>query len=170
MLGTGARPLALGALGLSLLAVLGCPAPVPPPIPPEQELIAKGRDLFFKERFDGNGRTCGTCHPAENNFALDASFIATLPPENPLFVAEFTPALRENFENPKLIRRLIGEGNPHRQNHVRGRSESNDHCLGRVGHPSRATYRTHEDLRRPQQATISQQERHAGRPSNGFTH
>jgi mono/diheme cytochrome c family protein len=104
MLGTGARPLALGAIALSLLAVLGCPAPVPPPIPPEQELIAKGRDLFFKETFDGNGRTCGTCHPAENNFALDASFIATLPPENPLFVAEFTPALRENFENPKLMR------------------------------------------------------------------
>jgi hypothetical protein len=67
-------------------------------------MIAKGRDLFFKETFDGNGRTCGTCHPAENNFALDAAFIATLPPDNPLFVAEFIPALRQNFENPKLMR------------------------------------------------------------------
>ncbi len=106
MLRKRTRPLALVVVAVALLAVLGCPAPPTPPIPPEQELIAKGRDLFFKETFGGNGRTCGTCHPAENNFALDAAFIATLPPDNPLFVAEFTPALRENFENPKLMRNI----------------------------------------------------------------
>ncbi|MGH9844700.1 MAG: hypothetical protein ACREEM_38775, partial [Blastocatellia bacterium] len=62
------------------------------------KLIARGRDLFFKETFNGNGRTCGTCHPAENNLTIDPAFIATLPPDNPLFVAEFNPALKENFE------------------------------------------------------------------------
>ncbi len=72
--------------------------------PPLDPLVAKGRDLFFNETFDGNGRTCGTCHPAENNFAIDPLFIATLPDDDPLFVAEFVPALAENFENPRLMR------------------------------------------------------------------
>src|SRR5439155_8512230 len=58
------------------------------------QLIAKGRDLFFNETFAGNGRTCGTCHPAENNFTIDPAFIATLPKDNPLFVAEFNPDLK----------------------------------------------------------------------------
>src|SRR5262249_60722116 len=66
-------------------------------------LIAKGADLFFNERFDGNGRTCGTCHRAENNLTLDPTFIATLPADDPLFVAEFNPALAE-LENPMLMR------------------------------------------------------------------
>ncbi len=78
----------------------------PPPRTPdaEGELIARGREIFFNETFQGNGRTCGTCHPAENEFTLDPAFIATLPPTDPLFVAEFTPALRRGFENPRLMR------------------------------------------------------------------
>jgi hypothetical protein len=88
-----------------LLAVLGpsgCKT-MPPP-DPQSQLIAKGRDIFFNETFAGNGRTCGSCHPAENNFTIDPAFIATLPKDNPLFVAEFNPALKENFENPALMR------------------------------------------------------------------
>jgi cytochrome c peroxidase len=69
-------------------------------------LVTKGAELFFNETFRGNGRTCGTCHPAENNFTIDPKFIATLPANDPLFVAEFTPALAENFENPKLMRKV----------------------------------------------------------------
>lgn len=56
-------------------------------------LVKLGEKLFFQETFKGNGRTCGTCHPAENNFTLDPAFIATLPPKNPLFVAEFNDDL-----------------------------------------------------------------------------
>jgi hypothetical protein len=78
-------------------------APAPPP-DPGAELIEKGRQLFFNETFAGNGRTCGTCHPTENNLTIDPAFIATLPKDNPLFVAEFTPALKANFENPRLMR------------------------------------------------------------------
>jgi len=69
-------------------------------------LILQGADLFFSETFDGNGRTCGTCHPAENNFTIDPEFIATLPDRDPLFVAEFVGALKENFEKPELMRQL----------------------------------------------------------------
>jgi len=70
----------------------------------ERALIAKGERLFFNETFNGNGRTCGTCHRAEANFGINPAFIATLPDDDPLFVAEFNPDLKFNFENPKLMR------------------------------------------------------------------
>jgi hypothetical protein len=89
-------------LGLLVAGLAGCKTAPPPDR--QSPLVAKGRDLFFNETFAGNGRTCGTCHPAENNFTLDPAFIATLPDDNPLFVAEFIPALRQNFENPALMR------------------------------------------------------------------
>src|SRR4029453_5161545 len=69
----------------------------------QADLIAQGEKIFFTETFEGNGRTCGTCHPAENNFTIDPAFIATLPPDDPLFVAEFNPALA-TLENPRLMR------------------------------------------------------------------
>ncbi len=70
-----------------------------------QEQLAFGEQLFFEETFDGNGRTCGTCHPAENNFTIDPAFISKLPDKDPLFVAEFKPELAE-LENPILLREL----------------------------------------------------------------
>ena len=93
------------ALICSLMLMVGCHMPSPPPTPdPDAELIEKGRQIFFNETFEGNGRTCGSCHPAENNFAIDPAFIASLPDDDPLFVAEFNPDLKENFENPRLMR------------------------------------------------------------------
>jgi cytochrome c peroxidase len=67
------------------------------------QLISRGAQLFFQETFSGNGRTCGTCHPARHNFTIDADFIATLPNNDPLFVAEFNPALAQ-LERPQLMR------------------------------------------------------------------
>ncbi len=73
-------------------------------------LVDEGEDLFNNETFDGNGRTCATCHPAINNFTLDKEFIASLPPDDPLFVAEVIPDLNHElngglfFENPVLMR------------------------------------------------------------------
>jgi len=67
------------------------------------ELVARGADLFFNETFDGNGRTCGTCHPAENSFTIDPKFIAQLPPDDPLFVAETVEGL-EGLDDPLLLR------------------------------------------------------------------
>ncbi len=69
------------------------------------QLVKLGRFLFNNETFNGNGRTCGTCHPAENNFTIDPQFIATLPPNNPLFVAETNPVLAD-LEDPVLLRTL----------------------------------------------------------------
>ena len=73
-----------------------------------EALVARGENLFFNETFGGNGRTCGTCHPSENNLTIDPEFIATLPSNDPLFVAEFNPNLKCDpkcrFENPALMR------------------------------------------------------------------
>jgi len=69
------------------------------------DLVAAGETLFFEEEFEGNGRTCGTCHPATNNFTIDPEFIAMLPPDDPLFVAETNPALA-GLENPVLMRQF----------------------------------------------------------------
>jgi cytochrome c peroxidase len=67
-------------------------------------LVAEGARLYFNEQFQGNGRTCATCHPAVNNFTIDPEFISKLRDDDALFVAEFTPALSQNFEKPTLMR------------------------------------------------------------------
>jgi mono/diheme cytochrome c family protein len=103
--GRSARLRIAGSLlaGFAALAAALAACQTRPP-DPKADLIAKGRDLFFNETFGGNGRTCGTCHREEDNFSITPSFIATLPKDDPLFVAEFVPALRQNFENPRLMR------------------------------------------------------------------
>lgn len=65
--------------------------------------VCVGANIFFRETFDGNGRTCATCHRVERNFAIDPAFIATLPANDFLFVAEFNSALR-NLERPAQMR------------------------------------------------------------------
>jgi len=66
-------------------------------------LVARGAELFFNETFGGNGRTCGTCHRAENNLTIDPKFIKKLPQNDALFVAENNPALA-TMERPALMR------------------------------------------------------------------
>jgi hypothetical protein len=97
-----ARAAAFGAL-TSLLPALWAATASPSP---DGDLVARGRGIFFNETFNGNGRTCSTCHREERNFTIDPAFIATLPPNDPLFVAEFNPDLRRNFENPRLMRQF----------------------------------------------------------------
>lgn len=73
---------------------------------PNDELIARGKEIFFNETFNGNGRTCGTCHRLDNNFTIDPEYIATLPADDPLFAAEFNPELKQHFESPRLLRQF----------------------------------------------------------------
>lgn len=80
--------------------------PIPNPSTPLQHSITRGRESFFNETFNGNGRTCGTCHRENGNLTIDAEFIDDLPPNDPIFVAEFIPALASNFENPVLMRKF----------------------------------------------------------------
>ena len=80
--------------------------PIPNPSTPLQHSITRGRKSFFNETFNGNGRTCGTCHRENGNLTIDAEFIEDLPPNDPIFAAEFIPALANNFENPKLMRKF----------------------------------------------------------------
>lgn len=69
------------------------------------EQIAKGREIFINETFDGNGRTCATCHRLDNNHTIDPQYIAKLPPDDPLFVAEYDQNLAE-LEKPALMRQF----------------------------------------------------------------
>lgn len=91
------------SLVIALLSATGCADPPPRPVP-GTESIVEGRRLFFEETFAGNGRTCGTCHPARNNLTLDPAFIATLPADDALFVADTSSELGRRFENNTLIR------------------------------------------------------------------
>jgi len=75
-------------------------------VPSLDPLVARGAKLFFNETFNGNRRTCGSCHRAENNLTIDPQFIATLPRRDPLFVAEFDANLSKDFEKPLLMRKL----------------------------------------------------------------
>ena len=64
-----------------------------------------GGDLFFRETFNGNGRSCATCHPVAHNMTIDPAFIATLPANDPLFVAQNGPA-HANLEVPAKMRQF----------------------------------------------------------------
>ena len=100
------QPILVGIMVfLGLTAFSACQPESPQPTPQEL-LIAKGERIFFNETFNGNGRTCGTCHRREDNFAISPNFIATLPATDALFVAEFNPDLRKNFEKPQLMRQF----------------------------------------------------------------
>ncbi len=102
------EPTSFAALAQAPFKLL-IPAPAYAADPPNlAALVAAGEHLFFNETFGGNGRTCGTCHPAENNFTIDPKFIARLArqrPRDPLFVAEFNPDLRD-LEKPELMRKF----------------------------------------------------------------
>jgi cytochrome c peroxidase len=65
--------------------------------------ICVGAELFFRDEFGGNGRSCASCHPASNNFTIDAEFIDSLPNNDPLFVAENDEDLA-GLERPDLLR------------------------------------------------------------------
>jgi hypothetical protein len=80
--------------------------PIPNPTTPLEQSITRGRQSFFNETFNGNGRTCGTCHRENGNLTIDPEFIDDLAPNDPLFAAEFIPALANNFENPTLMRKF----------------------------------------------------------------
>jgi cytochrome c peroxidase len=65
--------------------------------------VCVGAELFFRDEFGGNGRSCASCHPADNNYTIDPDFISQLPNNDPLFVAELVPALA-GLERPDLMR------------------------------------------------------------------
>lgn len=98
----GALEKTLGANGQPLSAVAhGCfsdPRVTSGLVPLD---VCAGARVFFDETFDGNGRTCATCHRVENSFTVDPAFIATLDASDPLFVAETRPALAD-LETPHL--------------------------------------------------------------------
>lgn len=81
----------------------------------DSDLLNEGRRLFFDETFEGNGRSCGTCHLENDNLALSLESIAALPAHDPLFIVEqeyrldgSLNALFNEFrmEQPALMRKV----------------------------------------------------------------
>lgn len=80
----------------------------------------QGHNLFMFETFNGNGRTCATCHQPDIGFGLNPTKISFMNPTDPLFVAENDPALAD-LENSCLLHgnrglnleNIDGIGNPH---------------------------------------------------------
>ncbi len=65
--------------------------------------VALGADLFFRGTFEGNGRTCGTCHPVSHNLTIDPDFIAGLPGTDPLFVGDEVTGTVPGLERTALL-------------------------------------------------------------------
>jgi hypothetical protein len=91
--------------------------------------VCAGADIFFNETFAGNGRTCGTCHPASNNMTIDPGFISRLHasnPSDPLFVFETNPALANLersdrlFQNGVILENVDGFEDPTNKFVLRG--------------------------------------------------
>src|SRR4051812_37385195 len=58
--------------------------------------ICAGGNIFARETFGGNGRTCTSCHPIGHNTTLDGPFVNALfaqNPQDPLFVFKNKPEL-----------------------------------------------------------------------------
>jgi Carbohydrate binding module (family 6) len=67
--------------------------------------VCTGADVFFRETFNGNGRTCSSCHPVANNYTIDPPFVQALHatnPNDPLFVAKAGTPL-ERLETSDLL-------------------------------------------------------------------
>ena len=69
--------------------------------------IERGRLLFERATFGGNGRTCASCHPRSENFTLTVPFIASRPGSDPLFVFERVPGLATLENGPALRGRAL---------------------------------------------------------------
>lgn len=63
-----------------------------------QAQVDRGERLFTAETFNGNGRTCSTCHRPSENFSISPATIQQLPASDPLFVAV------EGLEDPAKLR------------------------------------------------------------------
>lgn len=69
----------------------------------ELKLVDEGFRIFNTETFDGNGRSCGTCHLPEKSYNLSPADIAELTDEQKaLVLASNVPDL----ENPTLVQEL----------------------------------------------------------------
>jgi cytochrome c peroxidase len=50
----------------------------------------QGENLFFKETFGGNGRTCVSCHTPQDHFGIIPSTLHSFPADDPVFIADAT--------------------------------------------------------------------------------
>jgi hypothetical protein len=98
----GARPAILTALTLMIAGLLA-PATARAITADQANLINEGFNLFTTETFDGNGRTCGTCHIPQDDYNISPADLATLSAHDTALVFGGSNA---NLENQTLIQKL----------------------------------------------------------------
>jgi hypothetical protein len=77
------------------------------------KLIDKGFNLFTQETFDGNGRTCKTCHLPDHDYGIAPSDLATMSAhDKKLVFATKTPGLENSTTVQKLTSFNIANGPP----------------------------------------------------------
>jgi cytochrome c peroxidase len=94
------------AKSLIVLSLIFALTPLATPAHAIDPLVELGQQIFDNETFDGNGRTCRTCHDANQAYSITSDGIATLfasNPLDPLFINENDPALA-TLENSCLLR------------------------------------------------------------------
>ncbi len=90
-------------LGLIAVAAIGSSSALAQMTPEEAEQIDEGFRLFTEETFDGNGRTCGTCHIPEANYTISPKDIKRLRGQA---LAEVLASNVPGLENPTLVKKL----------------------------------------------------------------
>ena len=72
--------------------------------------VLDGGDLFFRGTFEGNGRSCATCHRVRNNLVVDPNFIQRQRrrnPNDPIFIADpGRPGGVPELEKPELLEKF----------------------------------------------------------------
>ncbi len=66
-------------------------------------LVDTGFKIWMQEKFNGNGRTCGTCHIPEHDYAISPADIAALSTADRKLVLGGT---NTSLENPTLVNRF----------------------------------------------------------------
>jgi cytochrome c peroxidase len=67
------------------------------------QMVAMGARLFIGETFNGNGRTCETCHNFLDNITLSVTDVQLRSDQDALFVSEFNPAFAPRIVNNQMV-------------------------------------------------------------------
>ena len=65
-------------------------------------MVGMGARLFITETFNGNGRTCETCHNFLDNVTLSMTDVQLRADSDALFVSEFMPSLAPRMEGDRM--------------------------------------------------------------------
>jgi cytochrome c peroxidase len=94
----------IGAAALTVICVAFLPGTARAIDPDLANLVNLGFSIFNTETFNGNGRTCSTCHLPQSDFTISPADIPTLSAHQQALV--FGNNIGGGLENPTLVQKL----------------------------------------------------------------